>query len=71
MQTYNKLIEQLATIDNLLAQRKSLYLLGDTMTEFDCELMPRLHHVRIVGEHILGFEIPHGLVNLKLHNNVG
>ncbi|KAI6182388.1 hypothetical protein M3Y97_00375200 [Aphelenchoides bicaudatus] len=64
MQTYNKLIEQLATIDNLLAQRKSLYLLGDTMTEFDCELMPRLHHVRIVGEHILGFEMPHGLVYL-------
>jgi len=62
--SYNKLIEQLATIDNLLMQRKSLYLLGDSMTEFDCELMPRLHHVRIVGEHILGFEIPHGLIYL-------
>jgi len=59
--SYNKLIEQLATIDGLLAQRKSLYLLGNSMTEFDCELMPRLHHVRIVGEHILGFEIPHEL----------
>lgn len=64
MSTYNKFIEQLAAIDNLLMQRKSLYLLGDSMTEFDCELMPRLHHVRIVGEHILGFEIPHGLTYL-------
>jgi len=64
MTSYNKLIEQLATIDNLLMTRRTLYLLGDTMTEFDCELMPRLHHVRIVGEHLLGFEIPHEFVYL-------
>ncbi|CAD5207079.1 unnamed protein product [Bursaphelenchus okinawaensis] len=62
--TYNKLIEQLTAINNLLAERKSRYLAGDTMTEYDCELMPRLHHVKIVGQLLLGFEIPSDLTHL-------
>ncbi|KAI6228991.1 hypothetical protein M3Y99_01157600 [Aphelenchoides fujianensis] len=62
--TYNRVVEQLAGIDEMLRQRKSRYLSGDSMTEYDCELMPRLHHMRVVGEHILGFEIPHSLVHL-------
>uniref|UniRef100_A0A914EDG6 Chloride intracellular channel n=1 Tax=Acrobeloides nanus TaxID=290746 RepID=A0A914EDG6_9BILA len=52
--SHNKLVEQLASIDQLLSQRKSRYLLGDSMTEYDCELMPRLHHMRIVGQQLLG-----------------
>ena len=62
---YNKLVEQLASIDALLAHRQSRYLsTSGSMTEYDCELMPRLHHIRIVGQHLLGFEIPHSLVHL-------
>lgn len=34
------------------------------MTEYDCELMPRLHHMRIVGQRLLGFDIPHNLTYL-------
>lgn len=34
------------------------------MTEYDCELMPRLHHVRIVGQRLLGFDIPHNFTHL-------
>lgn len=34
------------------------------MTEYDCELMPRLHHVRIVGQRLLGFDIPHRFTHL-------
>ncbi|KAI6178821.1 hypothetical protein M3Y98_00543000 [Aphelenchoides besseyi] len=62
--TYNRVVEQLASIDYMLQQRKSRYLSGDSMTEYDCELMPRLHHMRVVGQHILGFEIPHNLTHL-------
>ncbi|KAI1731561.1 chloride intracellular channel exc-4 [Ditylenchus destructor] len=61
---HNKLVEQLANIDQLLSQRQTRYLLGDTMTEYDCELMPRLHHMRIVGLRLLGFEIPHNFTYL-------
>jgi chloride intracellular channel protein 2 len=62
--TYNKLVEQLANIDQLLSQRASRYLLGASMTEYDCELMPRLHHIRIAGQHLLGFDIPNNLTYL-------
>ncbi|MFH4978207.1 hypothetical protein AB6A40_004916 [Gnathostoma spinigerum] len=62
--TYTKLIEQLASIDQLLKERGSRYLLGNSMTEYDCELMPRLHHMRIVGQRLLGFDIPSDLTYL-------
>ncbi|VDD95490.1 unnamed protein product [Enterobius vermicularis] len=62
--SYNKLVEQLANIDELLRERGSRYLLGQSMTEYDCELMPRLHHMRIVGQRLLGFDIPHNLTHL-------
>uniref|UniRef100_A0A1I7X1I7 C2H2-type domain-containing protein n=1 Tax=Heterorhabditis bacteriophora TaxID=37862 RepID=A0A1I7X1I7_HETBA len=50
---YNRVVEQLAGIDQLLAERQTRYLLGASMTEYDCELMPRLHHMRIVGQRLL------------------
>ena len=33
----------------LLRERGTRYLLGTSMTEYDCELMPRLHHIRVAG----------------------
>jgi len=62
--SYSKLAEQLSGIDQLLSQRGTRYLLGSAMTEYDCELMPRLHHIRIAGENLCGVEIPHNLVHL-------
>uniref|UniRef100_A0A1I7ZGG7 Chloride intracellular channel n=1 Tax=Steinernema glaseri TaxID=37863 RepID=A0A1I7ZGG7_9BILA len=62
--THHKLVEQLANIDQLLSQRGTLYLLSSSMTEYDCELMPRLHHMRIVGQRLLGFDIPHNFTYL-------
>ncbi|PIO57936.1 hypothetical protein TELCIR_20643, partial [Teladorsagia circumcincta] len=50
---YNRVVEQLAGIDQLLADRQTRYLLGPSMTEYDCELMPRLHHMRIIGQRML------------------
>ncbi|CAI4221454.1 unnamed protein product [Auanema sp. JU1783] len=61
---YNRIVEQLTGIDQLLFERSSRYLLGSSMTEYDCELMPRLHHMRIIGQRLLQFEIPHNLVYL-------
>jgi len=54
----------LTGIDKLLEQRGTRYLLGTSMTEYDCELMPRLHHIRIAGEHLCGVEMPHNLTHL-------
>ncbi|KAF1769686.1 hypothetical protein GCK72_001503 [Caenorhabditis remanei] len=61
---YNRVCEQLSNIDQLLSERKTRYLLGNSMTEYDCELMPRLHHIRIIGLSLLGFDIPHNFTHL-------
>ncbi|KHJ80102.1 chloride intracellular channel exc-4 family protein [Oesophagostomum dentatum] len=60
----NRVVEQLAGIDELLAERGTRYLLGASMTEYDCELMPRLHHMRIIGQRMLNFDFPHNLTHL-------
>ncbi|XP_028168246.1 uncharacterized protein LOC114358472, partial [Ostrinia furnacalis] len=48
----------LARIDALLERRATRFLTGDTMCCFDCELMPRLQHIRVAGKYFVDFEIP-------------
>lgn len=54
----------LARIDALLERRGTRFLTGDTMCCFDCELMPRLQHIRVAGKYFVDFEIPTSLVAL-------
>jgi len=60
------LITQLAKIDSHLGKKGSRFLTGDTLCCFDCELMPRLQHIRVAGSFfVTGFEnIPDDLHNL-------
>ncbi|CAH0725528.1 unnamed protein product, partial [Brenthis ino] len=48
----------LQRIDALLERRGTRFLTGDTMCCFDCELMPRLQHIRVAGKYFVDFEIP-------------
>ncbi|XP_021186121.1 chloride intracellular channel Clic isoform X1 [Helicoverpa armigera] len=48
----------LGRIDGLLERRGTRFLTGDTMCCFDCELMPRLQHIRVAGKYFVDFEIP-------------
>ena len=34
----------------MLATKGTRFLTGDTMCCFDCELMPKLQHIRVAGE---------------------
>ncbi|GBP22449.1 Chloride intracellular channel exc-4 [Eumeta japonica] len=52
------LLSHLGRIDGLLAKRGTRFLTGDTMCCFDCELMPRLQHIRVAGKYFVDFEIP-------------
>ena len=63
------LLIQLSNINNHLATRKSRFLTGETMCCFDCELMPRLQHIRIAGEYFANFEIPLHLKHLWKYMN--
>ena len=58
------LLSQLGNIDYHLARRNSRFLTGDTMCCFDCELMPRLQHIRIAGKYFVNFEIPYEFKHL-------
>lgn len=60
----NALLSQLSKIDEHLGKRGNRFLTGDTLCCFDCELMPRLQHIRVAGKYFMEFDIPTDLANL-------
>lgn len=54
----NALLSHLRKINDHLSARNTRFLTGDTMCCFDCELMPRLQHIRVAGKYFVDFEIP-------------
>ncbi|XP_013788885.1 chloride intracellular channel exc-4-like [Limulus polyphemus] len=62
--TKRALLNQLSNINSHLSTRQGRFLTGDTMCCFDCELMPRLQHIRVAGKYFSDFDIPVELTNL-------
>ncbi|ETN64729.1 chloride intracellular channel 6-like protein [Anopheles darlingi] len=60
----NALLVHLKKINDHLATRGTRFLTGDTMCCFDCELMPRLQHIRVAGKYFVDFDIPKHLTAL-------
>lgn len=60
----SSLMAHLRKIDEHLGRKGTRFLTGDTMCCFDCELMPRLQHIRVAGKYFANFEIPESLVHL-------
>ncbi|KAI5750308.1 hypothetical protein M8J76_014509 [Diaphorina citri] len=54
----NALMSHLRKINDHLGRKETRFLTGDTMCCFDCELMPRLQHIRVAGSYFMQFEIP-------------
>merc|ERR1712112_790541 len=54
----NALVAQLSKINSHLSDKGTRFLTGDTMCCFDCELMPKLQHVRVAGAFFCDYEIP-------------
>lgn len=52
------LLGHLRKINDHLAARGTRFLTGDTICCFDCELMPRLQHIRVAAKYFVDFEIP-------------
>ena len=55
------LLSILRKINDHLEDKQSRFLTGETMCCFDCELMPKLQHIRIAGKNFADFEIPTSL----------
>merc|ERR1711997_1239079 len=60
----NSLVSQLTKINQHLEGRGFRFLTGDTMCCFDCELMPKLQHIRVAGGFFANFHIPGNLTAL-------
>merc|ERR1712142_652271 len=60
----NSLVSQLSKINSHLEGKGNRFLTGDTMCCFDCELMPKLQHIRVAGAFFCQFEIPASLTHL-------
>jgi chloride intracellular channel protein 2 len=54
----SNLLSILRKINDHLEERNSRFLTGDTMCCFDCELMPKLQHIRVAGGFFADFHIP-------------
>lgn len=57
-------ITLLQRLNDTLATKGTRFLTGDTLCCFDCELMPKLQHIRVAGKAFLGFEIPQSMTHL-------
>lgn len=60
------LLAHLKKINDHLALRATRFLTGDTICCFDCELMPRLQHIRVAGKYFADFEIPVSYHGMKI-----
>lgn len=65
----NSLLNCLRLIDGHLAKKSTRFLTGDSICCFDCELMPRLQHLRVAGDYFCNFKIPADLHNLWSYMN--
>jgi chloride intracellular channel protein 2 len=55
-------VNLLRKLDAHLRTIGTKYLLGDEVSHCDCQLMPRLQHVRVVGAAFRQFEVPGDLL---------
>ncbi|XP_014675083.1 PREDICTED: chloride intracellular channel protein 6-like [Priapulus caudatus] len=55
------LVEELTKINNHLQSTGYRYLCGDDINLYDCELMPKLQHIRVASKWYRNFEFPGNL----------
>ncbi|THD21016.1 Chloride intracellular channel protein 4 [Fasciola hepatica] len=58
------LLSTLSNLDSYLASQNGIYLLGNELSYVDCQLMPRLQHIRVAGRAYKDFDIPHNFSHL-------
>ncbi|XP_015914448.1 chloride intracellular channel exl-1-like [Parasteatoda tepidariorum] len=60
---------ELSKIDDLLRSKTTRFICADHITHLDCELIPKLHQIRIAAKHFKKFDISPKLVNLWAYLN--
>jgi len=54
----NAMTNILRKVNDMLKEKGTRFLTGDTMSCFDTELMPKLQHIRVAGTFFCDYEIP-------------
>jgi len=49
--------QSLAKLDSFLSRLSSPFLCGDSLSHLDCEILPKLHHLRVAAGVLKGFSI--------------
>ncbi|KAK7089049.1 hypothetical protein V1264_024775 [Littorina saxatilis] len=62
--TGEHLLKELITIDRFLERTGSRYLCGDHITHLDCQMLPKLQHIRVAASAFKDFQIPPRLTSL-------
>merc|ERR1719278_1732392 len=60
----NAMTAILTKVNDMLAEKGSRFLTGETLCCFDCELMPKLQHIRVAGKFFVDFHIPEEMTHL-------
>ncbi|OON21068.1 hypothetical protein X801_03039, partial [Opisthorchis viverrini] len=60
----SRLLSSLTKLNQYMASKPGPYLLGPELSYADCQLMPKLQHVRVAGHAYKEFEIPRDLTHL-------
>ncbi|CAF1139265.1 unnamed protein product [Adineta steineri] len=63
------LIDELEKINRFLEQRGTKFICGNEITGLDCSLWPKLQHIRVASEYILGLTIPNEFSSLWRYLN--
>ncbi|CAF1108713.1 unnamed protein product [Adineta steineri] len=63
------LIDELEKINRFLEQRGTKFICGDEITGLDCSLWPKLQHIRVASDYILGLTIPNEFSSLWRYLN--
>ncbi|CAF0822616.1 unnamed protein product [Adineta steineri] len=63
------LIDELEKINRFLEQRGTKFICGNEITGLDCSLWPKLQHIRVASDYILGLTIPNEFSSLWRYLN--
>ncbi|XP_070567538.1 uncharacterized protein [Ptychodera flava] len=61
----NALLGELRKLNSFLAKSPGIFLDGDTLKLPDCNLLPKLYHLKVAAKHFKDFEIPEELEELN------
>ncbi|XP_078001431.1 chloride intracellular channel protein 5-like [Glandiceps talaboti] len=64
-QLKNALLAELRKLNNFLTNSPGTFLDGDTLKLPDCNLLPKLYHLKVAAQHFKDFEIPDDMEVLK------